>query len=257
MKRTIALGAALFAALLFSGCSKIKRVSVNSVADLAGKKVGCQAGTTGETYVQENIPTAKLRSFKTAIDAALSLKNGAIDAIVLDELPSKEIVKRNPELSIVNDTFATEEYAIAVKKGNRALLDSINSTIHDLMTSGTYEVMVDSFMPVDGDIRVPDEVATSGSEIVKMGTNAAFPPFEYTEGSTVVGFDVTMSQFIARDLGKKLQVVDMAFDSLIAALQADAIDFIAAGMTATEERRQNVDFSDPYYLSNQVIIVRK
>ena len=49
----------------------------------------------------------------------------------------------------------------------------------------------------------------------------------------------------------------MAFDGLIAALQSGAIDFIAAGMTATEERRQNVDFSEPYYESNQVIIVRK
>ena len=49
----------------------------------------------------------------------------------------------------------------------------------------------------------------------------------------------------------------MAFDGLIAALQSDAIDFIAAGMTATDERRKNVDFSEPYYSSNQVIIVRK
>jgi len=90
-----------------------------------------------------------------------------------------------------------------------------------------------------------------------MGTNAAFPPFEYIEGTDPVGFDVTMSQLIARDFGKKLQVVDMAFDGLIAALQSDAIDFIAAGMTATDERRKNVDFSEPYYSSNQVIIVRK
>lgn len=65
------------------------------------------------------------------------------------------------------------------------------------------------------------------SNVVKMGTNAAFPPFEYTEGAEVVGFDITMSQLIARDYGKELEVVDMNFDGLIAALQSGAIDFIA------------------------------
>ena len=58
-------------------------------------------------------------------------------------------------------------------------------------------------------------------------------------------------------MGAKLQVEDMAFDSLISALDAGAIDFVAAGMTATEERRQSVDFSDPYYSSKQVIILKK
>jgi len=72
-----------------------------------------------------------------------------------------------------------------------------------------------------------------------------------------VGFDASLATLIANDCGKKLQIVDMDFNGLIAALQADAIDFIAAGMTATDERRKNVDFSEPYYTSNQVIIVRK
>ena len=126
-----------------------------------------------------------------------------------------------------------------------------------MKADGTYEKLVKAFMPADGAIVVPEAVSSNGSQIIKMGTNAAFPPFEYIEGTDPVGFDVTMSQMIARDLGKKLQVVDMAFDGLIAALQSDAIDFIAAGMTATDERRKNVDFSEPYYSSNQVIIVRK
>ena len=90
-----------------------------------------------------------------------------------------------------------------------------------------------------------------------MGTNAAFPPFEYTDGSEIVGFDITMSQYIAKAAGKELEVIDMSFDALIGALQAGTIDFIAAGMSVTPDRLENVDFSDPYYESEQVIIVRK
>lgn len=254
MKRII-FAAAAFAALSFAGCSK-KLVVINSASDLEGKVIGCQAGTTGEIYASEEANAKKVKAFKTGIDAALALKNGAIDAIVIDELPANEIVKRNPDLKVVNDKFASEEYAIAVKKGNTALLDSINSTIQKIKSDGTYENLVNAFMPVDGNIVVPEVDSVDSKDVVKMGTNAAFPPFEYYEGSEPIGFDVTMCTYIANDLGKKLQVVDMDFDALIAALQSGSVDFVAAGMTATEERRQNVDFSEPYYQTNQVIIVR-
>ena len=257
MKKISLVALSLVAALAFVGCAKKNNVVINSAEDLQGLKIGCQAGTTGELYVQENVKDAKLKSFKTGIDAALDLKNGAIDAIVLDELPAKEIVKRNKDLTIVDASFAVEQYAIAVKKGNKALLDSINKTIMTIKIDGTYENLINAFMPVDGNIVIPEIADVDSKEVVKMGTNAAFHPFEYIKGSEAVGFDVSMSKLIAKDLNKKLQVVDMSFDGLIAAVQSGAVDFVAAGMTATDERRQNVDFSEPYYESNQVIIVRK
>ena len=251
---SIVLGAAVV--LSAAGCSKKASVKIGAAADLEGKVIGVQAGTTGEIYV-EGVKDATVKSFKTGIDAALALKNGAIDAIVLDELPAKEIVKRNNSLTIVNDNFAAEEYAIAVRKGNTELLDSINATISRIKADGTYENLINAFMPVDGNIVIPEVAGIESKDVVKMGTNASFPPFEYTEGTKVVGFDATLSTMIANDYGKALQIVDMNFDGLIAALQSNAIDFIAAGMTATDERRQNVDFSEPYYKSNQVIIIRK
>lgn len=256
MKKIISTILAVAAIFAVAGCSKKATVDIKSAADLEGKVIGVQAGTTGEIYVAD-VKDATLKSFKTGIDAALALKNGAIDAIVLDELPAKEIVKRNSSLTIVNDNFAAEEYAIAVKKGNKELLDSVNSTITKIKSDGTYENLINAFMPVDGNIVIPQVEGLDTKDVVKMGTNASFPPFEYTEGTEVVGFDATMSKMIANDYGKALQIVDMNFDGLIAALQSNAIDFIAAGMTATEERRQNVDFSEPYYKSNQVIIIRK
>ena len=259
MKKITVVCAALAAVLAFTGCSK-SNVQINSIADLAGKKIGVQAGTTGEAWVQDNVNGVQLSSFKTGMDAALDLKNRAIDAVVLDELPAKAIVERNPELKIIHDSeFADnkEAYAIAVKKGNTELLSSINKTIADMKKNGDYEKLVNAFMPADGKINVPAAEVMTGSQIVKLGTNAAFPPFEYVEGKNIVGFDITMGQKIAKDAGMKLEVVDMAFDSLIPALQSGTIDFIAAGMSVNEERKKNVDFSETYFESEQVIIVRK
>ncbi len=259
MKKITIVCVALAAVMALTGCSKSK-VEINSVADLAGKKIGVQAGTTGEAWVQENVSEVKLSSFKTGMDAALDLKNRAIDAVVLDELPAKEIVARNSDLKIIHDPVFTnnkEAYAIAVKKGNASLLSSINKTITDMKANGEYEKLVNAFMPADGKIVVPAYEATSGSKTVKLGTNAAFPPFEYVEGKDIVGFDITMGQKIAKNADMKLEVVDMAFDSLIPALQSGTIDFIAAGMSVNEERKKNVDFSETYFESEQVIIVRK
>ena len=246
----------LVAAVLFAGGKK-EKVVIKTAADLEGRKIGVQTGTTGELYATEEIKDAKVVGFKSGMDAALDLKNGAIDLIVLDELPAKEIVKRNSDLMIVDLDLAIEEYAIAIKKGNKELLDSINATIAAMKDSGDYEKLVNAFMPADGNIVIPAAIASTGTEIVKLGTNAAFPPFEYVEGADIVGFDITMGQRIAADYGKKLEVVNMEFDSLIPALSSGAIDFIAAGMSVTEERKKNVDFSEAYYASKQVVIVRK
>ena len=91
-------------------------------------------------------------------------------------------------------------------------------------------------------------------EIVML-TNAAFPPFEYIDGSTPVGVDVDVATAIAADLGVTLKVVDMDFDGVIAALTSGKGDFVAAGMSITEERKQSVDFSVEYVTSSQYMIL--
>ena len=88
-----------------------------------------------------------------------------------------------------------------------------------------------------------------------MGTNAEFPPFEYYDGDEVVGIDAEFAAAIADKLGMDLKIEDMAFDSIIPAVQSGKADIGAAGMTVTEDRATQVDFSDSYYTGVQVIIV--
>ncbi|MEF9959344.1 MAG: basic amino acid ABC transporter substrate-binding protein [Niameybacter sp.] len=95
------------------------------------------------------------------------------------------------------------------------------------------------------------------SNVIVMGTNPTFPPFEDIQGDEIVGFDVEISKLIAQKLGKELKIEDMEFGQLLGATSSGKIDFIAAGMTATEERAKQVDFSIPYFESKQVIIVKE
>jgi polar amino acid transport system substrate-binding protein len=90
-----------------------------------------------------------------------------------------------------------------------------------------------------------------------MATNAAFEPYEYYSNNEIVGIDAEMAKAICDKLGYDLVIEDMEFDSIITAVQSGKADFGAAGMTVTEERLQNIDFTDSYTTATQVIIVRK
>lgn len=100
------------------------------------------------------------------------------------------------------------------------------------------------------------EFTTVADGVLTMGTNAAFPPYEYKDGDQVVGIDADIAQALADKLGLKLEIQDMDFSSLITAIQAGKVDISLAGMTVTEERKQNVDFTDSYATGVQVIIVK-
>lgn len=96
---------------------------------------------------------------------------------------------------------------------------------------------------------------TVNKGVLTMATNAYFPPYEYYEGSEVVGIDAEIAKAVADKLGLTLKIEDMEFDSIITAVSAGKADMGLAGMTVTEERKQNVNFSDTYATGVQVVIV--
>ena len=91
-----------------------------------------------------------------------------------------------------------------------------------------------------------------------MGTNAAFPPYEYVDDDgNIIGIDAEIAAAIAEKLGMELEIKDMEFDSLITACAGGSVDMVLAGMTVTDERKESVNFSDSYATGIQVIIVKE
>ncbi len=93
--------------------------------------------------------------------------------------------------------------------------------------------------------------------VLKMGTNAYFKPYEYYEGETIIGIDAEIAAAIAEKLGMTLEIVDMEFDSILTAVNESSVDFGMAGMTITEDRLLEVDFSISYANGVQSIIVKE
>lgn len=102
-----------------------------------------------------------------------------------------------------------------------------------------------------------DDTAADSKEknVLKMGTSAEFAPFESRNPQgEIVGFDIDLANYIADELGYELEITDMKFDGLIGALQNDRVDLVLAGMSATDKRRENVDFSTEYNHSGEMFI---
>ncbi|MGL4742046.1 MAG: transporter substrate-binding domain-containing protein [Sarcina sp.] len=104
-----------------------------------------------------------------------------------------------------------------------------------------------------------DEIKKNGKII--LGTSADYPPYEFkatVEGKDqIVGFDIEIAKEVAKDLGVKLEIQDMKFDTLVAALQSGTIDMVISGMNPTPERQKAVDFSEIYYKAEHGIIIKK
>ena len=93
-------------------------------------------------------------------------------------------------------------------------------------------------------------------DVLTMATNAEFPPFEYLENGEIVGADVEIAEAIAAKLGKKLEITNIDFDAALTGAATGKYDMAVAGITANDERRQNMNFSVDYYTASQAIIVK-
>ena len=102
-----------------------------------------------------------------------------------------------------------------------------------------------------------DTTAPAGKTVLTMATNAEFPPYEYVEGDKIVGIDAEIAQLIADKLGMELEIVDIAFDSIIPGVQSKKYDMGMAGLTVNDERLEKVNFSTSYATGVQVVIVKE
>ena len=239
-----------------TGCAAADTVKIGTKADLKDKIIGVQLGTTGDTIVSDAAIGAKtVERFNKYVDAITSLKQKKIDCIVMDRDTAESYVKANSDLGIVDVGFEPEQYAVAVKKGNADLLKTVNEVIVAMKADGSLLASLEAHADQKG--TAPDyNTGAAGGKIV-VGTEPGFPPYEYMSGDNVIGTDMDIMAKVAKKLDKELVVESLEFGGLIAAVQQGKIDAIAAGMSINDDRKVNVDFSDPYVDASQVVVVRK
>lgn len=122
---------------------------IESIDDLDGKMIGVQLMTTGDIYATDDYGEEFVEQYNKGADAVLSLTQGKIDAVIIDNEPAKNFVKANEGLKILDTEYTTEDYAACINKENDALLEAVNGAIAELKEDGTLQKIVDQYITTD------------------------------------------------------------------------------------------------------------
>ena len=122
---------------------------IASPDDLAGKMIGTQRGTTGYIYCSDDFGDDAVVAYDDGLTAVQALNNGQVDAVVIDNAPAKEFVATNPGLVLLDTSYAEEDYAIGMAKGNTALEDAVNAALEELKADGTLQSIVDKYITAE------------------------------------------------------------------------------------------------------------
>jgi polar amino acid transport system substrate-binding protein len=250
------LGCLLSAAL--AGCSRHEKV-IGKLDDARDARIGVMTGSTGEAIVAARYPDAAVKSFDDIMDAVAAMASGQLDAAVTAFPAAFQVTKMNANLRLIPEPLDYENTAVAVRKDDTELLDSVNRIIDELRADGTLESMKRRWFKQD--LGPYEELAIqlpADGTPLKIGVSATREPFSFVDqNGRVTGHDGELARLIGDRLYRPVEFYNMKFMALIPALQSGKVDLIVTGMTATEERRHTVAFSQPYFLNSQVMIVRQ
>ena len=164
-----------------------------------------------------------------------------------------------PVLKIIDVKLTDEQYAFVCKKGNTALVESMNEFMKEIKANGTFDALVSKYFEGIGTkvgytVTTTDVENTDGKFVVV--TNCPFEPFEYmgTDGK-IYGLDIEIAAAYAQKMGLELVIKNIGFDEIFTQVDAGYADIGMAGITASADRAEIYDFTAPYYEASQKLIV--
>ncbi|MCK9220731.1 MAG: ABC transporter permease subunit [Bacteroidales bacterium] len=244
--------------LVFWGCGH-KEMQITSLEMLkGGKTFAVPTGTVADQFVLKKFPDAKLEYYNSVFDCSMAVKDGKADAVIYDLPILKNIAAKNEGLIVLDELLFDDQYGFAVRMGDTALKRAMDDVLVQLKSDGTYDDMLKRWFPSKGRVGpMPEFKFNPENDVLKFGTAAVTEPMSFVDSNKqVTGFDVEYACYIAKKLGKKIEVVDMEFGALLPALISGKVDMIGAGLSITGERAKKVLFSQCYYPSGIAAAVK-
>ena len=163
--------------------------------------------------------------------------------------------KGSDKVKVIDIDLTSEEYAFGVDKTQAELLEQTNAFIAQIMDDGTFEAICDRYFGDGTPVAVESAKLDESKDQLVVATNAAFAPFEYTEGDKYYGIDMEIAAALADYLGQELVIQNMDFDAVCLSVGQQKCDIAMAGLTVNEERKEYVTFTTSYYNASQKLIV--
>ena len=228
---------------------------------LDGRRLGVQTGTTAEALARNRLPHAEIGFFSTFPDMAVALETNKIDGFLGDGLVLMQMAAENPKLKILDERLNSYDCGFVLAKNERgeALAAEINAWIRDMRERGELERILKKWTErPESERTVPDYRSLPAPKgTLTMTTEGTFPPMNYYRGEECVGMEIELCALFCEACGYGLNVTTMDWAGILAAVQTGKVDFAISGIAITEERKQSVLFSDPYYTGGVMMAVLK
>lgn len=161
------------------------------------------------------------------------------------------------KVKVIEINLTEEEYAFGVDKNQPELLEKTNEFIAKIMEDGTFEKICNNYFGSGEPVAVKSAQPDDSKDQLVVATNAAFEPFEYTDGGeNFYGIDMEIAAALAEYLGKELVIQHMDFDAVCLAVGQQKCDIAMAGLTVREDRKEYVSFTNSYYNAAQKLIAK-
>jgi len=231
---------------------------LNTVDDLKDKKIGVLLGGIHDEYAHQTYPNATVMQYKSPSDLILAVKTNKIDAAFFAHESLLEMMRSDQELAILGENLYRIPMGMGFNQNNDRLREQFNEFLKQIKANGVYDDMADRWVTRGiTDMPVIDNPKNNGRLVVGVVSDKGLP-FAIVKNNRIVGFDIEMAERFAASLGKELVLQDMEFASLIAAVAGNKIDMVDSTLVITEERKKQIDFSDPYYeLGTSVFTLKK
>ena len=236
-----------------AGKSVAETSLIASPEDLKDKRIAVLLGSAQASEATQRWPGATVLQFGSPTDMVVAIKTGKADAALSDGQPLKDILRQDPSLAILPQPLHRIPVGVGFNKGNPTLLAQFNAFLASIKRDGTYADMIDRWIE-KGVYEMPDLGAPPSEQHLTVGVSEGGMPFGGVVNNRWVGFDIEMAQRFAHSQGKSLKIVSLEFGSLIAALVTGKVDLIAASIFITDERKQRINFSDPYFEETTVLL---
>ena len=245
VSRLVTLLAALLV-LAAGSAAQAAPAKLAHVDDLKDKRVGALLGSAHVDYVQKTWPRATLLQYGSPADLLLAVKTGRVDAALSDAESLREMLRQDTSLGALGDTLFSFPEGVGFNKENTRLRDDFNRFLAELKKSGVHADMVDRWMERNvTDMPVLDNPGTGGELVVGLSDGAL--PFAAVKDGRLIGFEIELAERFGAHLGRKVRFSNIDFSGLIAAVATGKVDMIVSAIFITEERKQSIAFSDPYY----------
>lgn len=292
MKQITAIALALvLLCSLFAGCgSSRQKTNLAEVKDLnglsnSGANIAAQTNTFHLDALKAQVTGVNVKDYDDFTLMLTALNSGAIDGYVAEEPTAWAVCGKDSSLSYIalennktGFTATAADVGVAVAFATDSPLVAKVNTVIANVSEETRSALMQQMVKLTED---PDKALGEAPALVSANTDTSngtlkiamecnYQPYNWTQTTDANnavriansngyanGYDVQMAAYIAAELGMALEVYAYEWDSLIPAVQSGAVDGIIAGMSPTAEREQEVDFTDCYWTSNLVIVIKK